>query len=211
MTVDEMNRCLSRFYVSVRKTDGANYKKTSLLAIRAAIDRHLKSPPYNCKFSICDSNLFCEANTGQIAGTVHKNPLTKEIIAKLYEEGKLGPYNTLNPRVLLQTAWFYISLHFGKRGRENQAAMNRSVLRLVKTATGEEYFELNKAEPGTVLTSKNHTGGLHGTEDHSDGKIFPLAGSMKSPVNTIKPFLSHLNPESETLYVPEAKGSVNQI
>ena len=212
MTVDEMNRCLSRFYVSVRKTDRANYKKTSLLAIRAAIDRHLKSPPYNCKFSICDSNLFCEANktlnsylkhlanTGQIAGTVHKNPLTKAIIAKLYEEGELGPYNTLDPCVLLQTAWFYISLHFGKRGRENKAAMHRSVLRLVKTATGEEYFELNKAEPGTVLTSKNHTGGLHGTEDHSDGKIFPLAGSMKCPVNTIKAFLSHLNPESEALF-----------
>ena len=117
---------------------------------------------------------------------MHKNPLTKEIIAKLYEEGELGPYNTHNPRVLLQTAWLFISLHFGKRGRrENQAAMNRSVLRLVKTATGEEYFELNKAEPWTVLTSKNHTGGFHGTEDHSDGKIFPLAVSMKCPLNTI--------------------------
>lgn len=212
MTIDEMKKCLSRFYVSIRKTDGANYKKTSLLAIRAAIDRHLKSPPFNCKFSICDNSLFCEANktlnsylkhlsnTGQIAGTVHKNPLTREIISKLYEEGELGQYNTRNPRVLLQTAWFYISLHFGKRGRENQANMKKSVLRLVKTATGEEYFELNKAEPGTVLTSKNHTGGLHGTEDHSDGKIFPLAGSLKCPVKTIQAFLSHLNPESDALF-----------
>lgn len=212
MNIDEMNKCLSRFYVSVRKTDGTNYKETSLLAIRAAIDHHLKSPPFNCKFSICDNNSFSEANktlnsylkhlsnTGQIAGTVHKNPLTRQIVAKLYEAGELGQSNTRNPRVLLQTAWFYISLYFGRRGRENQATMKKSVLRLVQTASGEEYFELNKAEPGTVLTSKNHTGGLHGTEDHSDGKIFTLANSLKCPVKTIKAFLSHLNPESEALF-----------
>ena len=41
MEVDELNKCLAKFYVSVRKTDGSYYKKTSL-SIRAALDRHLK-------------------------------------------------------------------------------------------------------------------------------------------------------------------------
>ena len=77
-----------------------------------------------------------------------------------------------NPRALLQTTWFYISLYFGKRGRENQSLMKESMLRLVVTASGEEYFELNKEEPGAVLSTKNHTGGLDGSEDHADGKIF---------------------------------------
>ena len=31
-------------FVSVRKTEGSYYKKTSLLSIRAALDRHLKAP-----------------------------------------------------------------------------------------------------------------------------------------------------------------------
>ena len=44
MEVDELNKCLPKFYVSVRKTDGSHYKKTSLLSIRAALDRHLKAP-----------------------------------------------------------------------------------------------------------------------------------------------------------------------
>ena len=44
MEVDELNKRLKKFDVSVRKTDGSYYKKTSLLSIRAALDRHLKAP-----------------------------------------------------------------------------------------------------------------------------------------------------------------------
>ena len=44
MEVDELNKCLAKFYVSVRKTDGSYYKKTGLLSVRAALDRHLKAP-----------------------------------------------------------------------------------------------------------------------------------------------------------------------
>ena len=44
MEVDELNKCLEKFYVSVRKTDGSYFKKTSLLSIRATLDRHLKAP-----------------------------------------------------------------------------------------------------------------------------------------------------------------------
>ena len=78
---------------------------------------------------------------------------------------------------------------------EKISLMKKSMLRLAFTAAGEEYFELNKEEPGAVLFTKNHTGGLKGTEDHADGKIFPSPGSKRCPVQTIKSYLSHLNPE----------------
>ena len=184
MEVTEMNNCLSKFYLSARKQDGSHYKKTSLLSIRAALDRYLRSPPINKKFSICDTIQFNEANkalnsylkhlasTGKIAGTVHKNPLTAEVVQKLFEAGELACAETKNPLALLQTTWFYVSLYLGKRGRENQSLMKKSMLRLTVTATGEEFFELNKAEPGAVLSTKNHTGGIDGSEDHGDGKIF---------------------------------------
>ena len=43
-----VNKCLSKFYVSFRRKDGSFYNlKTSLLSVRAALDRHLKSPPHN--------------------------------------------------------------------------------------------------------------------------------------------------------------------
>ena len=100
------------------------------------------------------------ASTGKIAGTIHKNPLTAEVIQKFFESGELANADTKVPRALLQTTWFYVSLDFGKRGRENQSRMKKSMLRLVVTAAGEEYFELNKEEPGAVLSTKNHTAPL---------------------------------------------------
>ena len=207
-----MNKCLSKFYVSVRRKDGSFYKKNSLLSVRAALDRHLKSPPYNKKFSICDNYLFSEANKtlnsylkqlvneGKIAGTVHKKPLTSEIIQKLYDAGELADADTRDPRALLQTAWFIVSIYFGKRGRKNQSSLKKSMLRLVTAANGEEFFELNRNAPGAVLASKNHTGGLDGSEDPSDGKIFPQASSRRCPVEVLKAYLSHLNPNSDALF-----------
>jgi len=111
-------------------------------------------------------------NEGKIAGTVYKNPLIGETIKKLYEKGELANADTRDPRVLLQTAWFFISVHFGKRGRENQSSLKKSIFRLIKTVVGEEFFELNKSDSGAVLTSKNHQGGLDGSEDRFESKIF---------------------------------------
>jgi hypothetical protein len=221
-----MNQCLSKFYTSAREIDGCYYKKSTLMSLRAALDRHLLSPPHNKKFSICDPVTFQEANktlhsylkhligSGKIAGTVHKNPLTPEAVQYLFEKGELTSSETVDPRGLMQTVWFYISLYFGKRGRENQRAMKKSMLRLCVTSAGEEYFELNKDQPGTMLSSKNHTGGLEGTEDHSDGKIFAIATSPRCPVQTIKAYLSHLNPDNDALFqrpkCPSAKFNPNE-
>ena len=133
MDIHGMNKCLSKFYLSARKQDGSHYKKTSLLSIRAALDRYLRSPPLNKKFSICDGIQFNEANkalssylkhlasTGKIAGTIHKNTLTAEIIQKLFKSGEFGSADTKISRALLQTTWFYVSLYFDKRGIENQS------------------------------------------------------------------------------------------
>ena len=73
------------------------------------------------------------------------------------------------------------------------------MLRLVVIASGEEYFELNKEGPAAVLSTKNHTGGLDGSEDHPDGKI--------CPVQTIKSYIFHLNP-GDRFVIPAAQGIV---
>ena len=180
------------------------------MSIRAALDRYLRSPPFNKKVSICDTVQFNEANkalyfylkylasSGKIAGTVHKNSLTT--VQKLFEAGQLASAETRNPCLLLQTTWFYISPYFGKRGRKNQSAMKKSMLRLAVTPSGEEYFELNKDEPGAVLSTKNHRGDLDGTEDHADGKIFASPHSSRCTLQTIKAYLCHLHPEVDALF-----------
>ena len=52
MTPQQLNECRQKSYLSARTRDGTFYNKKSLTAIRAALDRHLSSPPLNKPFSI---------------------------------------------------------------------------------------------------------------------------------------------------------------
>ena len=47
MTPQQLNKCLQEFYLSARRRDATCYNKKSLTAIRAALNRHLRSPPLN--------------------------------------------------------------------------------------------------------------------------------------------------------------------
>ena len=212
MNPEELNKCLQKCYVAARKKDGNYYNRKSLTAIRAAIDRHLRSPPLSKPFSIVADSQFKEANktlsnflknlskNGEISGTKHKGAVTREVVQKLYEINELVGVNSLHPLKHMQTVWFYITLFLGKRGRENQAKMKKNFLVLRQDANGEKYFEINRERGAGVLTSKNHQGGLADTEDHSDGKIFARPGSSRCPVEIIQSYLSHLNPECSSLF-----------
>lgn len=211
MSPKELNKCLQKFYLSARKRDGSYYNNKSLTAIRAALDRHLKSPPFSKPFSIVGDSQFSSANKslsnflktlskkGEIARTVHKQPLTKEVVEKLYEEGELVEIDTLNPAKLQQTAWFFITLFLARRGRENQNTMKKNMLVERKTPTGEAYFEIS-SERGAILATKNHQGGLNDKEDMSNGKIFERPSSKRCPFQLINKYLSHLNPDSSNLF-----------
>ena len=170
--------------MSARRRDGTFYNKKSLTAIRAALDRHLRSQALNKPFSIIGDPLFTEANKtlsnylktlskrGDIAPTAHKQALTKEVIEKLYDEGELVEFDMLNPAKLQQTAyaWFFISLFLRKRGRENQQTMKKTMLALRKTPAGEEYYEVSN-ERGAVLATKNHQGGLDDQDDPAPSAV----------------------------------------
>ena len=83
------------------------------------------------------------------------------------------------------------------------------MLVLRKTPAGLEYFELNSAAPGAILPKKNHQCGLAGEEDESDGKTFSFAPT-RCPVQTIKNYLHHLNPDLPCLFQrPESLSNSN--
>lgn len=212
MSKEELNDCLKTFYISARKQDGSYYKTSSMKSIRAAIDRFLRSPPHCKQFSIIGDAAFTEANkvldafvkdlrkTGKVAGVVHKKPISKQQIQRLYECGELGPADSTNPAQLQRTAWFYLVLYLGRRGRENQRQMKSNMLVFRKTPQGKEFCELNREMAGSLPSTKNHQGGIDDSEDESDGKIFAVEDSPRCPVQTIRNYLSHLNPASDVLF-----------
>ena len=212
MNKEELNACLKSFYTSARKEDDQFYKSSSLKAIRAAIDRYLRMPPHSKQFSIVADPAFTEANKildafvkelrklGKISGVVHKKAISKQQVEKLFQSDELGPADNKDPAQLQRTAWFYLAIYFGRRGRENQRVMKPAILALRATPQGEEYFELNREFPGSLPTTKNHQGGLSDTEDESDAKIFAVPESARCPVKTIKNYLSHLNPKLDCLF-----------
>ena len=169
MSKEELNVFLQCFYTSARKKDGTYYKSSSTKSIRPAIDRFLRSPPHHKPFSIISDPSFTEANkvldafvkdlrkTGKIADVVHKRAISKEQLKKLFESGELGPADSLNPAQLQQTAWFYLGLLFGRRGRENQRQLTPAMLSLRKTPQWVEYYELNRNRPGSFPATKNRT------------------------------------------------------
>ena len=62
MDIDELSELLKRFYAEVRKKDGTRYCKTSMISIRAAINRKLNSEEYNRSVDIISDQRFKGAN-----------------------------------------------------------------------------------------------------------------------------------------------------
>ena len=89
--------------------------------------------------------------SGQIAPIIHKQPLTKEAVAKLYEEGGLIDIDSLQPHKLQQTAcFFFISLFLGKRGHENHKLLKKYMLVSRQAPTSEKYLKMSREHARAV-------------------------------------------------------------
>ena len=89
-------------------------------------------------------NAICRKNAqgGKASPIVQKQPIAKEQVEQLFRTGQLGEWDTQDPAQLLRTTWFYITLYFGKRGRENQRKLTKEMLLLQSTTQGRQYYEL---------------------------------------------------------------------
>ena len=96
-----------------------------------------------------------------------------------------------------QTAWFYLMLYFGRRGRENQRNMVKEDIVFGKTANGLEYVALRAWERAT----KYHPGGLRDNEDNSQDVMCEWPDNPeRCPVRCIKKYLEKRNPNCPVLW-----------
>lgn len=189
------------FYVEARQKDGSHYSRNSMKNIRAGLDRYLSS--LNVEFSIVGDRLFKPANDvldaslktlarhGLISSTKHKPPICPDDIEILYEANQLG---TETPQSLVQTAWFYVLLYFGKRGRENQRSMVADDIVLNKSSNDSEFITLRER------ATKNHLGGLNDNEDESLAVMAEWPNNPRCPVLCLKKYLTKRDPRCTALW-----------
>ena len=176
-----------------RQDLGATYQFNSYKAFRAAIHRHVQK--LGKKFDIFNDVEFRRSNEA-FEGMIKKlrregemNPIAhKDIITDAdYTKIKYLFDHRKDARCLIQQVWFYITLHFGIRGRELQCLFRKDDLVFHTDEHGAKYVKL-----GTDFAQKNH----------QLGGIATPAGRIQNldQVHSIEMLISKLNPECERLF-----------
>ncbi|XP_060793158.1 uncharacterized protein LOC132896388 isoform X3 [Neoarius graeffei] len=195
---------LSKFYLEVRKSDGDFYKRTSLVSIRAGINRHLKDT-YSGQIDIIKDTEFSEANKSFRAASVqlkkagkgdvvHHSPIDEHDIKKLYSS---GVFNQNDPLGLQHKVWFELMLYICRRGRENLRELKKDHFTVGKDSDGREFV----AQAGDELTKKTREDKVEtNPASRRDAGRMYATGDEGCPVRSFKKYLEKLNPDCEALF-----------
>ncbi|VDI02250.1 Hypothetical predicted protein [Mytilus galloprovincialis] len=117
-----------------KQKKGTDYSKSALVGIRAAISRHLTSPPYNRNVNLMKDNAFMTSNhvnngndknpkesRQRCYGT--QKPVAEGDIQRLYSS---GVFNTDSPATLQNKVFWDLMLNFGRRGQEGLNSLTKS-------------------------------------------------------------------------------------
>lgn len=194
---EDLAAILEDFYCGVRRQDKSEYKRSSLIAARGALQRELgilqrsidlKSGKFARANKMLDAVLKEKKRTGREESVVHKNSIGEEdwVLVKKYFADCM---TTLDPKKLTQYVWFHTSLHFCLRGNEAQSKLKLTDL-VFSPVAGEEAITLR-----ADYMSKNHQGGLQGSSTETMGAI------VNSDVIAIfRRYLSKLNAKCDRLF-----------
>ncbi|XP_072014191.1 uncharacterized protein [Amphiura filiformis] len=126
---DTLCQLLRQFYGSARKENGQPYSKSSLLNIRAALQRYISSPPFNRTINIIRSEQFQSANN-VFSGALkvmkrdgkdtskHYPPITTEDLSKMFDTKVLSMNNPQSlQRLVFSNASTFFFFFAGGGGR----------------------------------------------------------------------------------------------
>jgi hypothetical protein len=195
----QLKPLLRRFYIKIRTDDGKLYSKSAFVGIRASINRHLRSEPFNKRFNILtDSDFHVSNNTfksvlkklkneGLDVSQPHK-PISNEDLDKLRNSLVLSPDTPLS---LVRKVWFDITLSFLRRGNENQGKLTPQSF-VVKTDGSKRYLEMTYNE-----ATKNHPGDAN-TIQHKT-RMYET-GTPLCPLASFEKYVSHRSEKIDALY-----------
>lgn len=206
--VTELNDILREFYYTIRNHDGNTYSVASYKSMRAGLNRHLKTPPYNRQICLMKDKEFASANMVFVSvlkmlrvqgkdETHHHPPIAAEDLRKIKQSGVLGLHS---PLALVNKVWFDLQLHFAKRGREILRDLAPDAFVVEKDKNGRRYAMFRC--PGK---------GKNAEDPHKKGKMYDMPGDPNCPVFSLELYLSKLPPEPPAFYLHPLKLTLEQM
>ena len=124
LPVEELNTYLAYFFMTVHKQNGDEYEPSSLSSMQRSIQRHLDDQMSN--INILKNDEFKQSRSALMAkrrqlvskGKGNRPYATRALTES--EEDKLfqGFFGNQDPRALQRAMWWFLSLHFGFRARD---------------------------------------------------------------------------------------------
>lgn len=202
LPAEDLAKLLERFYGEACTKEGRTYSRSSLIGIRAGINRHIQGVPYLQPTNIITDKQFVFANKillgrAKISLRNRRNEAPKQIsaitpedIKKMYSSGVLSNKNSVS---LQNKVFFEIYMHFVRRGRERLHDFKRNSFVFKKDEdSGLEYVTLAANEK----YKRNN-----GTE--KDLRMYSIPSDADyCPVRSLKFYLSKLHPENEAFFQP---------
>ena len=199
----ELSTLLRQFYAEVRTKNNAPYSRSSLIGLRAAIQRHLESPPYNVTFNIITDNVFKPANIvfsgrlklNKIQGkdtTTHKTPIQRGDMEKLYSSNVLS---NDNPVALQRKVYVEISLHFARRGREGLRDLKVSSFEILTDDQEKRYVTIKYNEKSKKDQGDQKNNVL------KEQRMYEQPDDPLCPVRSFELYVSKLNAKSDIFFI----------
>ena len=152
----ELCNLLCRFFLSVRKADGSNYEPNTLRGLMSSYERHSRRHDY--EYSLTNSIQFAklrevmkskqrELKRQGLGNLPNKaDAVTDDDIEKLWQCNQLG---AANPESIINTLWFFSTIHFGTRTAEEHRNMCWGDLQLKVDGDGDEYLKFIERQTKT--------------------------------------------------------------
>ena len=194
----ELDKMLCKFFISIRKQDGAEYEPGTLSGFQRSFQRYLqeKGSSFNIlkdkEFSKSRNVLAAKRKNLTLQGKGNYPNASRELTTA--EEDQLfqsGQFSIEDPKALQKALWWFFSLHFGWRARDESRKLTWGDVHLENDPeTGAECL-VWKTEKG----SKTRTGQEGGHRRAFEPKAYASVNKSRCPVEFYKVYRSH-RPES---------------
>ena len=129
--------------------------------------------------------------------TDHFEEIEPENILKLY-----CSFDIESPEGLLHKVWFDLCLQLFHRGRENMRNMTKSTFAVGADAAGRKFIYKVSDE-----LDKNHGANDNDFDTISEGVLYEVPNHPLCPVKSFETYISHLNPEENSLWQRPKSGT----